>query len=419
MSIHLGDEAPNFTADTTEGKIDFHEWKNGSWAVLFSHPADFTPVCTTELGRTAGLHDEFEKRGVKTIAVSVDSVEDHKGWAPDIKDVGGIPLNFPIIADPDRKVSELYDMIHPGEGDTSTVRSVFIIDPSNKVRLTLTYPKSVGRNFDEILRVVDALQLTDAQPGLHPRRLDTRPARDRGDGDVDRGCQGASSARSKRSSPTSAGPPSRRARAALSATPERQPDAVPPVDEVTRLTRRGLRLAQFTVAYNVVEGVLAVSVGLAAGLVSLVGFGLDSAIESVSAVLVGLRLSARLRHGAADPVKERRALRGVAISFFVLAGYVVVEGGRALVSGAEPESSPFGLAILGVSSGGDAGACGGQTARGARPRRRPAHSHRCPADRDLHRAQPLDAGRTRAVRAHRRVLARPGRGVRDRRLRDP
>jgi alkyl hydroperoxide reductase subunit AhpC len=168
MSIHLGDEAPNFTADTTEGQIDFHEWKNGSWAVLFSHPADFTPVCTTELGRTAGLHDEFGKRGVKTIAVSVDSVEDHKGWAPDIKDVGGIPLNFPIIADPDRKVSELYDMIHPGEGDTSTVRSVFIIDPSNKVRLTLTYPKSVGRNFDEILRVVDALQLTDAQPVSTP-----------------------------------------------------------------------------------------------------------------------------------------------------------------------------------------------------------------------------------------------------------
>ena len=168
MSIHLGDEAPNFTADTTEGQIDFHEWKNGSWAVLFSHPADFTPVCTTELGRTAGLHDEFGKRGVKTIAVSVDSVEDHKGWAPDIKDVGGIPLNFPIIADPDRKVSELYDMIHPGEGDTSTVRSVFIIDPSNKVRLTLTYPKSVGRNFDEILRVVDALQLTDAEPVSTP-----------------------------------------------------------------------------------------------------------------------------------------------------------------------------------------------------------------------------------------------------------
>jgi alkyl hydroperoxide reductase subunit AhpC len=164
----LGEIAPDFEATTTEGPSRFHDWKDAIWAVLFSHPADFTPVCTTELGRTAGLHDEFGKRGVKTIAVSVDSVEDHKGWAPDIKDVGGIPLNFPIIADPDRKVSELYDMIHPGEGDTSTVRSVFIIDPSNKVRLTLTYPKSVGRNFDEILRVVDALQLTDAQPVSTP-----------------------------------------------------------------------------------------------------------------------------------------------------------------------------------------------------------------------------------------------------------
>ena len=168
MGIRLGDEAPNFTADTTEGTIDFHEWKSGSWAVLFSHPADFTPVCTTELGRTAGLQDEFDKRNVKTIAVSVDSVEDHKGWAPDIKDVGGVPLNFPIIADPDRTVSMAYDMIHPGEGDTSTVRSVFIIDPNNKVRLTLTYPKSVGRNFDEIIRVIDALQLTDSAPVSTP-----------------------------------------------------------------------------------------------------------------------------------------------------------------------------------------------------------------------------------------------------------
>jgi alkyl hydroperoxide reductase subunit AhpC len=168
MGIRLGDVAPNFTADTTEGTIDFHQWKSGKWAVLFSHPADFTPVCTTELGRTAGLKDEFEKRGVKTIAVSVDSVEDHKGWAPDIQDVGGVPLNFPIIADPDRSVSMAYDMIHPGEGDTSTVRSVFIIDPNDKVRLTLTYPKSVGRNFDEIIRVVDALQLTDSAPVSTP-----------------------------------------------------------------------------------------------------------------------------------------------------------------------------------------------------------------------------------------------------------
>ncbi|MGB8650578.1 MAG: peroxiredoxin [Mycobacteriales bacterium] len=168
MGIRLGDEAPDFNAETTEGALDFHDWKSGSWAVLFSHPADFTPVCTTELGRTAGLKGEFDKRGVKAIAVSVDPVEDHRGWAPDIAEVGGVALNFPIIADPDRKVSELYDMIHPGEGDTSTVRSVFIIDPSNKVRLTLTYPKSVGRNFDEILRVIDALQLTDAQPVSTP-----------------------------------------------------------------------------------------------------------------------------------------------------------------------------------------------------------------------------------------------------------
>ena len=168
MGIRLGDEAPNFTAETTEGSIDFHEWKSGTWAVLFSHPADYTPVCTTELGRTAALHSEFEKRGVKTIAVSVDSLADHRGWAPDISDVGGTDLNFPIIADTDRNVSMLYDMIHPGEDDTSTVRSVFIVDPSNKVRTTLTYPKSVGRNFDEILRVIDALQLTDAQPVSTP-----------------------------------------------------------------------------------------------------------------------------------------------------------------------------------------------------------------------------------------------------------
>ncbi|HCU92374.1 MAG TPA: peroxiredoxin [Actinobacteria bacterium] len=168
MSIRLGDEAPNFTAETTEGTIDFHQWKEGSWAVLFSHPADYTPVCTTELGRTAGLKSEFEKRGVKVIAISVDPVESHNGWAPDIAAVGGTDLNFPIIADPDRKVSQLYDMIHPGEGDTSTVRSVFIVDPKNKVRLTLTYPKSVGRNFGEILRVIDALQLTDAAPVSTP-----------------------------------------------------------------------------------------------------------------------------------------------------------------------------------------------------------------------------------------------------------
>jgi alkyl hydroperoxide reductase subunit AhpC len=168
MSIRLGDEAPNFSAVTTDGDIEFHTWKADSWAILFSHPADFTPVCTTELGRTAALKDEFAKRNTKAIAVSVDPIADHHSWAPDIGEVGGTALNFPIIADPDRAVSEAYDMIHPGEGDTSTVRSVFVIDPSNKVRLTLTYPKSVGRNFDELVRVVDALQATDAAPIATP-----------------------------------------------------------------------------------------------------------------------------------------------------------------------------------------------------------------------------------------------------------
>ncbi len=168
MTIRLGDEAPDFTADTTDGEINFYDWKDGNWAVLFSHPADYTPVCTTELGRTAALQSEFAARGVKVIAVSVDPIEDHRGWAGDIGDVGGTDLNFPIIADPDRTVSNLYDMLHPGEGDTSTVRSVFIIDPANKVRLILTYPKSVGRNFTEVLRVIDALQLTDSAPVATP-----------------------------------------------------------------------------------------------------------------------------------------------------------------------------------------------------------------------------------------------------------
>ena len=173
MAIRLGDEAPNFTAQTTEGPLDFHEWKNGSWAVLFSHPADFTPVCTTELGRTASLKSEFDRRGVKAIAVSVDPIDSHQGWLGDIAEIGGTDVNFPIIADPDRAVAGLYDMIHPGEGDTSTVRSVFIVDPKNKVRLTVTYPKSVGRNFDELLRVIDALQLTDLAPVSTP--VDWRP----------------------------------------------------------------------------------------------------------------------------------------------------------------------------------------------------------------------------------------------------
>lgn len=164
----LGDTAPDFTAETTEGTISFHDWKGDDWAVLFSHPADFTPVCTTELGRVATLDDEWTKRGVKVLAISVDPVESHHGWKSDIEDVAGAPVGYPIIADEGRQVSELYDMIHEGEGDTSPVRSVFVIDPKHTVRLTLTYPKSVGRNFDEILRVVDALQTTDRGPFSTP-----------------------------------------------------------------------------------------------------------------------------------------------------------------------------------------------------------------------------------------------------------
>jgi thioredoxin-dependent peroxiredoxin len=172
-TLRLGDTAPDFSAETTDGPISFHDWKRGSWAVLFSHPADYTPVCTTELGRTANLAADFARRDVKLLALSVDPLEDHRGWAPDISDVGGTDLNFPIVADEDRKVAELYDMIHPGAGDTSTVRAVFIVDPQDKVRLTLVYPKSVGRNFEEILRVIDALQLTDRAPVSTP--VDWRP----------------------------------------------------------------------------------------------------------------------------------------------------------------------------------------------------------------------------------------------------
>lgn len=161
MSLRLGDTAPDFEAETTEGKIRFHDWIGDSWAVFFSHPADFTPVCTTELGETARLKEEFAKRNARIIAISVDSVEDHKGWSGDIEETQGCSVNFPIIADTDHKVSQLYDMLHPGEGDSSTVRSVFLIDPNKKIRMTLTYPKSAGRNFDEILRVIDSIQLTD------------------------------------------------------------------------------------------------------------------------------------------------------------------------------------------------------------------------------------------------------------------
>jgi alkyl hydroperoxide reductase subunit AhpC len=162
MALRLGDPAPNFTAETTEGEIDFYDWKDGQWAVLFSHPADFTPVCTTELGYLASIKGEFDKRNTKVIAVSVDPIESHNGWSTDIGEVTGTELNYPIIADPDRKVAEAYDMIHPGEGDTSTVRSVFVVGPDNNVKLSLTYPKSTGRNFDEIVRVIDSLQVTAA-----------------------------------------------------------------------------------------------------------------------------------------------------------------------------------------------------------------------------------------------------------------
>jgi alkyl hydroperoxide reductase subunit AhpC len=160
VSIRLGDEAPNFTAETTHGTIDFHEWKGDSWAVLFSHPKDFTPVCTTELGTVAKLADEFAARNVKVIGLSVDPVDSHLAWEQDIADTQGAAVNFPMIADPDRAVADLYDMIHPNANDTLTVRSVFVIGPDDKVKLTLTYPASTGRNFDELLRVIDSLQLT-------------------------------------------------------------------------------------------------------------------------------------------------------------------------------------------------------------------------------------------------------------------
>ena len=160
MAIRLGDEAPNFTAETTAGSINFHEWLGDGWGILFSHPKDFTPVCTTELGAVAKITDEFKKRNVKVLAVSVDPLDSHKGWINDINETQQCSVNYPIIADPDRKVANLYDMIHPNALDNMTVRSVFVIGPDKKVKLTLTYPASTGRNFDEILRVVDSLQLT-------------------------------------------------------------------------------------------------------------------------------------------------------------------------------------------------------------------------------------------------------------------
>ncbi len=160
MSLQLGDVAPDFTADTTEGTIVFHEWLGDGWGVLFSHPKDFTPVCTTELGAVAKLKDQFAKRNTKVLAVSVDPIDSHKGWVNDINETQGTTVNFPIIADPDRTVSDLYGMIHPNASDTTTVRSVFVIGPDKKVKLTLTYPAATGRNFNEILRVIDSLQLT-------------------------------------------------------------------------------------------------------------------------------------------------------------------------------------------------------------------------------------------------------------------
>jgi len=168
MSLKLGDTAPDFEQDSSEGRIKFHEWLGDKWGVLFSHPADFTPVCTTELGFTAKLKDEFDKRNVKAIALSVDSAESHVKWIDDINTTQNTIVNFPILADADRKVSDLYDLIHPNASETLTVRSLFVIDPNKKVRLTITYPASTGRNFNEILRVIDSLQLTDSHKVATP-----------------------------------------------------------------------------------------------------------------------------------------------------------------------------------------------------------------------------------------------------------
>ncbi len=160
MALRLGDEAPNFTAETTEGTVNFHEWLGDGWGILFSHPKDFTPVCTTELGAVAKINNEFKKRNVKVLAISVDPLDSHKGWINDINETQSCTVGYPIIADPEKKVANLYDMIHPNALDNMTVRSVFIIGPDKKIKLTLTYPASCGRNFDELLRVVDSLQLT-------------------------------------------------------------------------------------------------------------------------------------------------------------------------------------------------------------------------------------------------------------------
>ncbi|MEE9343541.1 MAG: peroxiredoxin, partial [Gammaproteobacteria bacterium] len=176
MSLKLGDTAPNFTIATTKGEINLHDWSGDSWVFFFSHPADFTPVCTTEMGRTAQLAPEFEARNTKSLGLSTDTVEEHMKWISDVDDTQNTVLEFPIVADPDHKIAQMYDMIHPGESSTAAVRSVFIIDPDNKIRLTMTYPMSVGRNFDEILRVLDALQTGDKYSVATP--ADWRPGND-------------------------------------------------------------------------------------------------------------------------------------------------------------------------------------------------------------------------------------------------
>ena len=168
MSLKLFDTIPDFTQDSTEGKFSFHQWAGDNWVILFSHPNDYTPVCTTELGTVARLKPEFDKRGVKVLGLSVDPVDSHEGWAQDIAETQGHALNFPLIADHDRTVSDLLDLIHPNASDTNTVRTVLVIDPAKKIRLTLTYPASTGRNFQEILRVIDSLQLTDAHKVATP-----------------------------------------------------------------------------------------------------------------------------------------------------------------------------------------------------------------------------------------------------------
>lgn len=161
MTLHIGDIAPNFTVATTRGEINLHDWAGDSWVFFFSHPADFTPVCTTEMGMTAKLAADFDKRNVKPLGLSTDAVEEHLAWVKDVDETQGVTLEFPIVADPDLEIAKLYDMIHPDQSETAAVRSVFIIDPAKKIRLTMTYPMSVGRNFDEILRVIDSLQLSD------------------------------------------------------------------------------------------------------------------------------------------------------------------------------------------------------------------------------------------------------------------